>query len=546
MKKLYTFLVALVITASTFAQAPEKMSYQAVVRDSGDNLVTSQVVGMRISILQGTTAVYVETQTPTTNVNGLVTLEIGGSSATVVSGTFSTIDWSTGTYFIKTETDPTGDTTYTITGTSQLLSVPYALHAKNAENVIGFSGDLGLTYSDYLYWDTISNSWSVGSGEVHIGRNAGNFSQGDFSVAIGTFSGYNSQGPEAVAIGSQSGSDSQGPEAVAIGGLSGNSFQGSEAIAIGSQSGRDSQGPEAVAIGSNSGNVSQGFSAIAIGSNSGSDYQGFSAVAIGGLSGSNSQGFSAVAIGSQSGSDSQGFSAIAIGSNSGSDYQGSSAVAIGSQSGNSFQGSEAIAIGSQSGSDSQGDNAIAIGAYSGTINQNSNSIILNATGSPLESTVSNSLYIAPIRDADGPQVLKYDPITKEVTATAASAGSTYTVNTLYPELGGYVIEINADGTHGLVAAMQDQGRSNWYDANDLLSDANNHDVNGAKFKDWRIPTKRELNLIYFQRASIGAASYYWSSTELDVNYAWGQDFSVGGQFTFNKGSTVNVRAVRVF
>ena len=132
MKKLYKILAAVLITASTFAQSPEKMSYQAVVRDSGDNLVTSQVVGMRISILQGTTAVYVETQTPTTNVNGLVTLEIGGSSATVVSGTFSTIDWSTGTYFIKTETDPTGDTTYTITGTSQLLSVPYALQSKTA------------------------------------------------------------------------------------------------------------------------------------------------------------------------------------------------------------------------------------------------------------------------------------------------------------------------------------------------------------------------------------------------------------------------------
>ena len=132
MKKLYTILAAVLVTASTFGQSPEKMSYQAVVRDSGDNLVTSQVVGMRISILQGTTAVYVETQTPTTNVNGLVTLEIGGSSATVVSGTFSTIDWSTGTYFIKTETDPTGDTTYTITGTSQLLSVPYALQSKTA------------------------------------------------------------------------------------------------------------------------------------------------------------------------------------------------------------------------------------------------------------------------------------------------------------------------------------------------------------------------------------------------------------------------------
>jgi len=148
MKKLHTFIAVLLMTASTFAQTPEKMSYQAVVRDSGDNLVSSQPVGMRISILQTTatgTAVYVETQTPTTNVNGLVTLEIG--TGTVVSGDFTTIDWSTDSYFIKTETDPTGGSSYTITGTSQLLSVPYALHAKTAESVTSTCGlSIGDTY----------------------------------------------------------------------------------------------------------------------------------------------------------------------------------------------------------------------------------------------------------------------------------------------------------------------------------------------------------------------------------------------------------------
>jgi len=93
---------------------------------------------MQISILQGSTsgtAIYKETQTPTTNVNGLVSLEIG--DGTVVSDDFSTIDWANGSYFIKTDTDPAGGTNYTITGTSQLLSVPYALHAKTAESISG-------------------------------------------------------------------------------------------------------------------------------------------------------------------------------------------------------------------------------------------------------------------------------------------------------------------------------------------------------------------------------------------------------------------------
>jgi hypothetical protein len=132
-KKLYTLLVAILITASTFAQAPEKMSYQAVVRNSSDALVTNQVVGMQISVLQGSTTgttVYVETKTPTTNANGLATLEIG--SGTVVSGDFTTIDWAIDTYFIKTEIDPAGGSSYTITGISQLLVVPYALRVKTA------------------------------------------------------------------------------------------------------------------------------------------------------------------------------------------------------------------------------------------------------------------------------------------------------------------------------------------------------------------------------------------------------------------------------
>ena len=148
MKKLHTILVVLLITATTFAQAPEKMSYQAVVRDASGALVTNQAVGMQISILQGSasgTAVYEETQTPTTNTNGLVSLEIG--SGTVVSGDFTTIDWANDTYFIKTEINPTGGTSYTITGTSQLLSVPYALHAKTVTkpiyNVNTFYAELG-------------------------------------------------------------------------------------------------------------------------------------------------------------------------------------------------------------------------------------------------------------------------------------------------------------------------------------------------------------------------------------------------------------------
>ncbi len=80
MKKLITLFVIIAFTISAFAQSPQRMSYQAVVRKTTGVLMANQSVGMKISILQGSatgTAVYVETQTKTTNANGLVTIEIG-------------------------------------------------------------------------------------------------------------------------------------------------------------------------------------------------------------------------------------------------------------------------------------------------------------------------------------------------------------------------------------------------------------------------------------------------------------------------------------
>ena len=147
MKKIiYTFIVFL-LSASIFlpfgqasAQAPQSFKYQAVVRDGSGEIIADQQVGLQVSILQSSTSgtpVYAETHTPTTNGFGLINLEIG--KGTVVSGDFSGIDWGSDSYFIKIEIDATGGTSYTDMGTTQLLSVPYALHAKTAANT--FSGN---------------------------------------------------------------------------------------------------------------------------------------------------------------------------------------------------------------------------------------------------------------------------------------------------------------------------------------------------------------------------------------------------------------------
>ncbi|MBN1180703.1 MAG: hypothetical protein JXB49_00350 [Bacteroidales bacterium] len=158
MKILYYVIVSLLIAVSLSGQAPNSLKYQAIVRDASGEIISTQV-GMRISILQGSstgTPVCVEEFTPTPNEFGLVTIEIGS----VNTLDFGAIDWSTGTYFVKVELDPDGGTAYDEMGTSQLLSVPYALYANKAntatENdpVFGASPAETIESSDITDWST--------------------------------------------------------------------------------------------------------------------------------------------------------------------------------------------------------------------------------------------------------------------------------------------------------------------------------------------------------------------------------------------------------
>ena len=142
MNKIFTVLTAVLISATLWAQAPQSFSYQAVVRGTDNALVSNKKVGMKISLLQGSEtgkAVYVETHTPTSNDNGLVSIAIGGGTKDASSIAFASIDWANGPYFVKTETDAAGGTSYSLITTSQLLSVPYAIHAKTAESIVGGS-----------------------------------------------------------------------------------------------------------------------------------------------------------------------------------------------------------------------------------------------------------------------------------------------------------------------------------------------------------------------------------------------------------------------
>jgi hypothetical protein len=142
-KTVLSFVTIVTIALTSFGQAPEGFKYQAVVRDAGNLILNNQAVGVQLTIQQGTVggmAVYTETFASTSNAFGLVNLEIGNGTS---ADDFSTIDWSNGPYFMETAYDLAGGTSYNVMGTSELMSVPYALYAKTSGNGQGPVGPAG-------------------------------------------------------------------------------------------------------------------------------------------------------------------------------------------------------------------------------------------------------------------------------------------------------------------------------------------------------------------------------------------------------------------
>jgi len=149
MKKLLFSIAFFALTISAIAQAPQGFNYQSVMRDNAGLILANTPIGLKIAIRQTTATgiiVYEETFTPTTSTLGLINVVVGEGAAT--TGTFNTIDWGTGPYFVEVSADQTGGTSYSIIGTQKLMSVPYALYAENApagaQGPVGPQGPAGV------------------------------------------------------------------------------------------------------------------------------------------------------------------------------------------------------------------------------------------------------------------------------------------------------------------------------------------------------------------------------------------------------------------
>jgi len=252
----------------------------------------------------------------------------------------------------------------------------------------GLTIPTGAYFGDYLYWNSNSNAYLVGSTNITLGRNAGQTTQGANAVALGNYAGNTNQRSNAVSIGNHDD------------GVYNQSNQGVSAVSIGRMTGTVSQGTQAVSIGDGAGYLNQGLGAVAIG-------------AFAGLSGQFTQ-------------------AIAIGTNSGYSNQGSDSIAIGTLAGNVSQGGISIAIGYGAGNSNQGTNSIAIGYLAANVCQHPNSIVLNTTGGPLNTQYTNSFYVGSVRTdttTSGIYGLGYNDGTKEIVKTAVNAVQTISLGT---------------------------------------------------------------------------------------------------------------------
>ncbi len=187
MKKLLVILF-LSLSICGFAQVQNAFKYQAVARDAAGDLIVNLPVAFQISILQGGpagTIVYTETHGPATNDFGLVNLEIG--IGTVVTGDFTTIDWSLGDYFLQIEMDETGGTNFQLMGTSQLLSVPFALYAESSGN----SDDGDWTISGNDMYSNVTGNVGIGitnpTSKLELG-NAGSYLYENTSQRLSIYS----------------------------------------------------------------------------------------------------------------------------------------------------------------------------------------------------------------------------------------------------------------------------------------------------------------------------------------------------------------------
>ena len=542
MKNFSPLVMFLVCSYVAFAQTPEKMSYQAIVRDANNTLLVDKLVGIQVSILQNSETgleVYIETHSVVTNMNGLVALEIGMG---VTSYDFSSIDWTNGPYFVKVETDPNGADNYSISGVSQLMSVPYSLYAKASGN--------GITTSqaDAIVTNTAKTGITSDQADAIVANTAKTgitSDQSDAIVANTAKTGITSDQSDAiVANTSKTGITSDQADAIVANTTkTGITSDQSDAIVTNTaKTGITSDQADAIVTNTTKTGITTDQADAIVANTAKTGITSDQADAI-------------VANAAKTGITSdQSDAIVANTAKTGiTSDQADAIVANTAKTGITSDQSDAIVANTtKTGITSDQSDAIVTNTAKTSITSDQSDAIVANTAKTSITTDQTDAIVVNTAKISLPSGGNEDDILKIINGEYVWVGEpTYQLNTFYSKLGGYVIDINSDGTHGLVVAMQDQGFGNWYDATNKINDPDNHDSDGGKFRDWRLPSKRELILIYQVYLNSNPldllSTTYWSSTEFNYLKAWCHVISSNSKYYDSKyGATFDIRAVRFF
>jgi hypothetical protein len=158
LKKILSIFIIIILTTFNLISQPDYINFQSVLRDTDNKLVVDKPISLRISLLKNSdvgSILYRESHSIITNSNGIATIQIGSGNRDI--GNYFDIEWSKDNVYVRVEIDINNTGIYSVVGTTQLLTVPYALFAKHSRSSANYIAGDGIEIENNIITNTKPN-----------------------------------------------------------------------------------------------------------------------------------------------------------------------------------------------------------------------------------------------------------------------------------------------------------------------------------------------------------------------------------------------------